>query len=91
MDRITNGGSVVTENGKSFWKRREFLRHTDDTVFVITPKYHQNPDLLAYELYGNSKYEWLILQYNNITNPWKEFITGKSIQLMQKARVINLD
>ena len=49
--------------------------------FTITQKYVKRPDLLAYDLYGESKFWWLFPLYNknSILDPINDFTLGKVI------------
>lgn len=89
MDRVQKGGIVLTQGNKQFWQRNDLPQQQDDVIIVLEPKYHQNPDLLAFDAYGSSKLEWLILQFNNITDPWKQFVTGSQIRLMTVTRALS--
>lgn len=89
MDRITKGGTILTNGTKQFWQKNDIEHQQDDTIVTLEPKYHQNPDLLAFDIYGTSKLEWLILQFNDITDPWKQFVTGASIRLMTVTRALS--
>lgn len=70
-----------------WWERFIYTKSRDDVQYVIEPKYHLRPDLLAYELYGSPAYMWLILQYNNILDINTEFVQGKTITLPTPQRV----
>jgi hypothetical protein len=50
-------------------------------VFEITQRFHRRPDLLAYELYGESKFWWIFTMYNRntILDPINDFTIGKKI------------
>jgi hypothetical protein len=54
-----------------------------DVLWDITPTYNLRPDLLAYDLYGDSKFWWVFAQRNpnTIKDPLFDFTTGKSIYL----------
>jgi hypothetical protein len=60
--------------------------HTD-VVFNLTPKYHNRPDLLAFEVYGRPDLQWFVLQYNNILDVIEEFTSGTQITLPTKQRL----
>lgn len=89
MDRITRGGTVLVQDSKRFWQRIIIPQQRDDVVIKLEPKYHQNPDLLAFDAYGTSKLEWLILQFNDITDPWNQFVTGAMIRLPTVTRALS--
>jgi len=47
----------------------------------ISPKYHQRPDLMAHDLYGNSKLWWVFLEFNqdDLEDPILDFVSGLTI------------
>ena len=55
----------------------------DQTTMVIQPKHHKRPDLLAYDLYGNSRLWWIFVHYNRdtIKDPIMDFKSGTKIQV----------
>lgn len=52
-------------------------------TLIIQEKYHRRPDLLAYDLYGNSRLWWVFVHYNRnvIKDPIMDFTSGKKIQV----------
>jgi len=58
--------------------------------FTITQKYVKRPDLLAYDLYGESKLWWLFVIYNknDIVDPINDFTLDKTI-LVPKRNFIS--
>jgi hypothetical protein len=54
---------------------------TQAQPYVITQKYDRRPDLLAYDLYNDSKYWWIFSLYNRnkIKDPLFDFKTGLEI------------
>jgi len=88
MDRLTKGGDVIKENNKQFWIGKKYDFHYTDVIIQLSPKYDTQPDLLAHDFYGSSTYEWLILYYNNISDPWTEFKTGTTIRLPNLNRIV---
>ena len=62
---------------------RQIPKETDDLEFVINQTYQYRPDLLAYDLYGNSGLWWVFYQRNpnTLTAPVVDFTTGKKIFL----------
>lgn len=47
----------------------------------ISSKYHQRPDLMAHDLYGNSKLWWVFLEFNqdDLEDPILDFVSGLTI------------
>jgi hypothetical protein len=81
--RYIKGGSV-DETG--FWSRSIFVKSPDDLNITISKKYARKPELLAYDLYGSAGLMWFVLQYNDIINPYLEFVEGKAITLPTPIR-----
>jgi len=64
-------------------------KSVSDEKYVIEPKYHQLPDLLAYDKYGNSRVWWIVVLRNIdiIEDPVKDFNEGTEISLPSKKTV----
>jgi hypothetical protein len=62
---------------------RPIPRETDDVEFKITQTYQYRPDLLAFDLYGNSALWWVFYQRNpnTLTAPPLDFVANKMIYL----------
>jgi len=58
---------------------------TSDQFWPITLTYQYRPDLLAYDLYGNSRLWWVFYQRNpnTLTKPPLDFAAGTQIYLPQ--------
>jgi hypothetical protein len=60
---------------------RPFPRESDDVLFEINQTYQYRPDLLAYDLYEDSRLWWVFYQRNPntlIAPPW-DFAVGVEI------------
>ena len=57
----------------------------DDSYWEITQTYHMRPDLLAYDLYDDSKLWWVFAQRNpnRLTDPIFDFVVGTGIYIPQ--------
>lgn len=55
----------------------------DDVYWAITSVYEYRPDLLAYDLYNDSKLWWVFSQRNpnKLKDPYFDFVTGIQIYL----------
>lgn len=55
----------------------------DDVYWAITSVYEYRPDLLAYDLYNDSKLWWVFAQRNpnKLKDPYFDFVTGIQIYL----------
>lgn len=63
------------------YKHRPISVHAGDRQLTIGQKYHNRPDLLAYDLYGNPGYWWVffVRNMNVIRDPVWDFELGKVI------------
>jgi len=65
------------------YQRRTFDASKDDLEYRIDKWYSQRPDLLAYDLYGNTKLWWVfaVRNPNVIKDPINDFIEGTVIRI----------
>jgi len=61
----------------------------DDFLYSIENQYKYRPDLLAYDLYGDSKLWWVFVQrnMNTMKDPIFDFVPGLSIYLPKKSNL----
>lgn len=61
----------------------------DDFQYVIQSQYQHRPDLLAYDIYGNAKLWWVIVQRNLdvIKDPIYDFEPGIVIYLPKQTNL----
>jgi hypothetical protein len=62
---------------------RPIPKQPDDQLMVINQTYQYRPDLLAFDLYGNSALWWVFYQRNpnTLTKPPLDFTVNTSIYL----------
>ena len=72
--------------GLDVMTHRKIPRYADDVLFEIEPKYHQRPDLLAFDLYGTPKLWWVFAARNPsaLKDPLYHFVTGNKVFLPKK-------
>lgn len=60
-----------------------------DLYWEITTVYENRPDLLAYDLYGDSRLWWVFAQRNpnRLKDPLFDFVTGLGIYLPKAANL----
>jgi hypothetical protein len=65
---------------------RQLITDPTDVYWIITPTYHLRPDLLAYDLYSNSKLWWVFAQRNpnTLQDPFFDFVQGINIYIPQE-------
>jgi hypothetical protein len=68
-------------------ENRPLPRQTDDIIFEINATYQYRPDLLAYDLYEQSKLWWVFYQRNpnTLTQPPFDFTIGRQIYIPKLA------
>lgn len=66
---------------------RPITQNSADTVYVIENQYKHRPDLLAYDLYGDTKLWWIFVHRNRniLKDPIFDFIPGVTIYLPNKT------
>jgi hypothetical protein len=87
--RYVQGGETdVFENRLGWWERdlETFSFQASDLFVTIAPQYDKRPDRMAFDMYGRSGLQWLILQYNSIVDINEEFRSGKEIRLPDPSR-----
>lgn len=86
--RYSQGGKVNLKGGKiTWWERTVYPKSPTDITYVVTARYAQRPDLLAFDVYGKSTLQWFIMQYNAISDLYDDFSEGAVIQLPTRARL----
>ncbi len=87
--RYNYGGVTELVGDKVGWWERTNLPKSsiDDFSVTIDNIFQKRADLISYEYYGTTEYEWLVLQYNNIVDINEELIYGKVIILPALSRL----
>lgn len=71
-----------------WWERTVLPKSSiDDITVPIDNIYHKRADLISYDYYGTTEYEWLVLEYNNIVDINEELVYGKSVVIPIASRV----
>jgi hypothetical protein len=65
---------------------RSFPAQPDDQIITLTESYRNRPDLLAFDLYQDSRLWWVfaVRNPNNIKNPVFDFVPGRKIYVPKK-------
>jgi hypothetical protein len=85
---IQGGQTTVYPNRIGWWNR--FIIAKDpitDVEFKITSQFVGRPDLIAHLFYKQTRYMWVIMQYNDIIDPLTELSLGTKILVPSEARV----
>jgi hypothetical protein len=80
----------TTANNKflDVMKYRPIPKNTSDVYFTITQVYEYRPDLLAYDLYGDSRLWWVFADRNPnklSKDPYFDFVAGLEIYIPQSS------
>jgi len=65
------------------WTNIEIPKSANDELFILTPKYHERPDLLAHDRFGTTRLWWIFARYNmdTLIDPIKDFKSGLEIRI----------
>lgn len=86
--RYNVGGTTTVTNSKlGWWEKAVWPPSDTDIAVTISPKYEHSPSKMAYDFYGDSKLDWVILQNNNILDVQTEFVVGAVVKIPSKTRV----
>lgn len=66
---------------------RPVSAEVDDFLYTIEPQYAYRPDLLAFDLYGESQLWWVFIQrnLNVLEDPVFDFTPGKKIYIPKNS------
>jgi hypothetical protein len=74
---------VVSNQFLDVMVNRQIPLQPSDVYWVITQVYEYRPDLLAYDLYADSRLWWVFANRNpnRLKDPYFDFVTGVGIYL----------
>jgi len=81
--------NIVNSQFLDIMTNRQLYGDSSDVYWTITSTYHLRPDLLAYDLYTDSKLWWVFAQRNpnTLQDPFFDFVEGTSIYIPQENYV----
>ena len=86
--RYVAGGTTEVANQQiEWWERSLFRRDDSDITYVVENFYENRLDLISAVFYGQTRYWWLLAQYNNILDPATEVEAGRVIAIPTLDRV----
>ena len=79
----------ITENYLDVLSIRPVAAEATDYLYTIELQYKHRPDLLAYDLYGDSALWWVFTQrnLNVIQDPIFDFVPGTKIYIPQMSKL----
>jgi len=80
------------EDHLGYFKIRPIPSQPDDFLYTVEPQYNHRPDLLAYDLYSDSKLWWVFAQRNMdvLIDPVYDLIPGTQIYIPQGPQLRSL-
>ena len=68
---------------------RAVSSNPDDFLYTIQPQYTYRPDLLAHDLYGDSRLWWVFIQRNLdiLQDPILDFVPGTQIYICKLSEL----
>lgn len=72
----------------SYWVQRPVPTSLSDQIVTISAVYNQRPDLMAHDLYGDSRLWWIFAQRNPnslAADPLGNFVSGLQIYIPDSA------
>jgi len=78
-----NRSDIVNSKFLDVMINRPIPLNPSDVYYIIPPIYEYRPDMLAYDLYNDSKLWWVFAQRNpnRLKDPLFDFVTGLGIYL----------
>ena len=84
---IAGGVTERTDNFIEWWERSIFPTDPTDIVYTVEDVYANRLDLIAATFYSESRYWWVIAQYNNILDPFSEISPGRILLIPTPSRL----
>lgn len=87
-----NNTGIVNKKFLDVWVDRPIPKLSSDRYWLITSTYNLRPDLLAFDLYANSKLWWVFSSRNPnaLTDPLFDFVTGTGIYLPENSTLVQV-
>lgn len=82
----------LTSNYLDVLSIRPVSSEVDDFLYSIEPQYTNRPDLLAFDLYGDSRLWWVFIQRNLdvLEDPIFDFVPGTKIYLPKSSSLSSI-
>jgi hypothetical protein len=81
--------TVQNDTHMDIFQPRTVPAEADDITYIIDKIYEGRPDLLAYDVYGDSRLWWTIVQRNLevLVDPINDFKAGTKIQMPKGSKL----
>ena len=82
------GGTAETANKRiEWWERNTLPRDPSDIVYAVENFYEGRLDYISSVFYNESRWWWLIGQYNAIIDPLLEVVAGRILLIPKQERL----
>lgn len=80
----------TVENFRNYFESPQIPYDSTDFTYIVPLKYANKPGLLAYDLYGSERYNWVISYFNRdtINDIIWDLNEGVKIRLPQRERLL---
>tara|TARA_Y100000310_G_scaffold332047_1_gene406832 strand:- start:7189 stop:7710 length:522 start_codon:yes stop_codon:yes gene_type:complete len=75
-DVLKDGGKQIAVNVTLRARIREIIERSTAVYYTYNVNGDERPDTVAYNYYGDSRYDWLVLYSNNIIDPYYDWPLG---------------
>ena len=84
--------TTIKKNYLDILRIRTVSAEPDDFLYGIESQYTYRPDLLAFDLYGESALWWVFIQRNLdvLQDPVFDFVAGKKIYIPKKSSLFTI-
>ena len=82
MNTVTHQGkTLVVVNSDKLSKHIDNLQESEFEVAYVPAGMEHRPDLISFYFYGTATKDWLVMMYNNLSDPFQSLNVGDRILL----------
>lgn len=92
LNRYTNGTITFTREGEQFLVLRKALnlaQDSGDTYITLTEDMIKRPDMISYNAYKTPDLWWVIMEYNNVSDPFFDLRINQMLRIPKIERVLD--
>ena len=88
FSRYVGGGTTeVSKNLIEWWERFEFREDQSDLIHIVSESNQYDLHKISSIYYNDTRYWWLIAQYNKIIDPLTEIVNGLELKIPSPNRI----
>lgn len=86
FNRFKNNDQIIYNGVTTYglWKRPKFLSEPQDEdnigIYQVSASVEGRPDLIAYELYGQSELYWILIDFNKVVDVFGWPLAGTTLR-----------